>query len=246
MTEVLDLPASAVDALKYDKLSASYQLIDTKDVIDIMRDNGFRVTQTFSLRPRKRDPRVVKHALRMRHESFMDAKNGTIPELVLINSHDGSTSLRMDVGLFRIVCSNGLIVKSNDIYSSRTRHMDVNEDLVVNEAMKVIQAAKESASRIELFMQKILTPVDQLELATRAAEIRGLKIEPKELLTVRRDEDTGNDLWRVFNRVQEAVIRGGVTGVSPNGRRVRTLGIKAMGATVKTNTKLWSLAEEYL
>ena len=66
MTEVLDLPASAVDALKYEKLSSSYQLIDTKDVLEIMRENGFRVTQTFSLRPRKRDPRVVKHALRMR------------------------------------------------------------------------------------------------------------------------------------------------------------------------------------
>lgn len=246
MTEVLDLPTSAIEGLKYEKLSANYQLIDTKDVLDIMRENGFKVTQTFALRPRVRDPRVVKHALRMRHESFMDAKNGTIPELVLINSHDGSTSLRMDVGLYRIVCSNGLIVKSNDIYSSRTRHIDVSEDLIVNESMKVIQAAKESASRIELFMHKILTPVDQLELATRAAEIRGLKVDPKDLLAVRRDEDGGNDLWRVFNRVQEAVIRGGVTGVSPNGRRIRTLGIKAMGATVKTNTKLWSLAEEYL
>ena len=246
MTEVLDLPTSAIEGLKYEKLSAAYQLIDTKDVIDIMRENGFRVTQTFSLRPRKRDPRVVKHALRMRHESFMDAKNGTIPELVLINSHDGSTSLRMDVGLFRIVCSNGLIVKSNDIYSSRTRHIDVNEEIVINESMKVIQAAKESAFRIEKFMGKILTPVDQLELATRAAEIRGLKVEPAELLQVRRDEDKGDDLWRVFNRVQEAIMKGGVKGVSPNGRRVTTLGIKAMGSTVKTNTKLWSLAEEYL
>jgi len=190
MTEVLDLPTSAIEGIKYEKLSSNYQLIDTKDVLDIMRENGFRVTQTFALKPRTRDPRVVKHALRMRHESFMDAKNGTIPELVLINSHDGSTSLRMDVGLFRIVCSNGLIVKSNDIYSSRTRHIDVSEELVVNESMKVIQAAKESASRIEVFMQKILTPVDQLELATRAAEIRGLKVDPTDLLAVRREEDT--------------------------------------------------------
>ena len=182
----------------------------------------------------------------MRHESHMGAMNGTIPEILLINSHDGSTSLRMEAGLFRLVCSNGLIVKSQDIYSSRTRHIDVTEERVVTEAMKVIKAASESARRVEIFMGKVITDVDALQFAKEASDIRGGKIDPKALLTCRRDEDKENTLWNVFNRVQENLIRGGVEGVSPNGRRTRTLGIKAMGSTVKTNLKLWDLAENYL
>ena len=246
MTEVLELPVSALDALKYEKLSERYQVIETKDVLEIMREQGFRVTQANTLKPRKRDPRVVKHFLRMRHESHMGAMNGTIPEILLINSHDGSTSLRMEAGLFRLVCSNGLIVKSQDIYSSRTRHIDVTEERVVTEAMKVIKAASESARRVEIFMGKVITDVDALQFAKEASDIRGGKIDPKALLTCRRDEDKENTLWNVFNRVQENLIRGGVEGVSPNGRRTRTLGIKAMGSTVKTNLKLWDLAENYL
>ena len=95
-------------------------------------------------------------------------------------------------------------------------------------------------------MGKVISATDALQFAKEASDIRGGKIDPKALLTVRRDEDKEDTLWNVFNRVQENLIRGGVEGVSPNGRRTRTLGIKAMGSTVKTNLKLWDLAENYL
>lgn len=242
----MQLPACATDAIKYEKLSEKYQIIKTSDVIEIMREQGFLVTSASTLKPRIRDPRVVKHFLRMRHESHMAAINGTIPEILVINSHDGSTSLRMEAALFRMVCSNGLIVKSASSYSSRTRHVDVTETRVVGEATKVIEAARESARRIELFMSKVLTPLDARSFATQAKEIRSVNVTEDELLSVRRDEDKDLTLWNVFNRVQENLIRGGVRGLSPNGRNIRTLGIKAMGSTVKTNLKLWELAENYL
>jgi hypothetical protein len=54
------------------------------------------------------------------------------------------------------------------------------------------------------------------------------------------------DLWTVFNRVQENMMRGGLEGLSANGRRIRTGGIRAMGSTVKVNTSLWELAESYV
>jgi hypothetical protein len=246
MVEVLTYPDAVSSAIKYEKLSAAYQLIDTKDVVDIMRDNGFRVTQTFNLKPRKRDPRVVKHLLRMRHESLMDSINGSIPEIILINSHDGSTTLRMECGVYRMVCANGLIIKSATAYSSRTRHINVTEDLIANEAMKVIESAKESARRIELFMHKIITPVEQMEFAQRAIEMRGLNVKPADLLWARRHEDKGDDLWRVFNRIQENVMKGGLEGVSNTGRKIRTQGLKSMGPVFRTNVNLWEMAENYL
>ena len=245
-SEVEELPVSALDALKYDKLSDKYQVIHTSDVLTIMREQGFRVTQANTLKPRRRDPRVVKHFLRMRHESHMGEVNGTIPEIIVINSHDGSTSLRMEAGLYRMVCSNGLIVKSSEIYSSRTRHFDVTEERVVTEAMKVIEAARLSAQRIERFMTRTMTLVDELEFAERAKEIKALNVSNDELLKVRRPEDDKNDLWTVFNRVQENIMRGGLEGVSAQGRRIRTGGVRSMGSTLKVNTSLWELAEEYV
>jgi len=245
--EPIIIPESIADPLKYEKLSEKYQVIKTGDVVEIMRENGFVVTQANTLKPRSRDPRVVKHFLRMRHNSLTQAINGTVPEILVINSHDGSTSLRMEAALFRMVCSNGLIVKSNEIYSSRTRHIDVTEQKVVQEAEKVIKAAVESARRVELFRNKILSPDAVMEFGKRALEIRGMNnVDAPAILNIRREEDAGQSLWNVFNRVQENLVRGGVNGLSINGRRIRTQGIKAMGPTVRVNTKLWELAEEFV
>lgn len=241
------MPESVADPLKFNKLSDKYQVIKTHDVAQIMREQGFIITQANTLKPRNRDPRVVKHFLRLRHQSHETSINGTIPEIVLINSHDGSTSLRMEAGLFRMICSNGLIVKSASIYSSRTRHIDVTETRVVEEADKVIRAALESARRIELFMNKTLSDVDAKDFAMQAIQIRSMpNVTPEAMLQVRRQEDAGNKLWNVFNRVQENLMRGGIQGVSTNGRRVTTQGVRAMGPTVKVNTRLWELAEEFV
>jgi hypothetical protein len=126
MSEIL-LPEAATNGVKFEKLSSKYDLISTESVVQIMREEGFLVTQSNSLKPRKRDPRVVRHFVRMRHESHMNEINGSVTEILVINANDGTSSLRMEAGLFRLVCSNGLIIKSQDVGSARIRHMDVTE-----------------------------------------------------------------------------------------------------------------------
>ena len=246
MTEVLTFPEAVSSAVKFEQLSDKYQLINTKDIVDTMRDNGFVVTQTFNLKPRKRDPRVVKHLLRMRHRSLMDSVNGSIPEIVVINSHDGSTTLRMECGVYRLVCANGLIVKSSTAHSARIRHINVTPEIVIAESMKVIESAHESARRTELFMNKIISPMDQKQFAQRAIDMRGMNVDIEQVLRPRRSEDVGNDLWRVFNRIQENIMKGGLEGVSAEGRKIRTQGLKSMGPVFRTNVNLWAMAEEYL
>ena len=140
MSEVVMLPEAATDGVKFEKLSDKYDLISTMDVIDLMRDEGFTVTQSNTLKPRKRDPRTVRHFVRMRHESYLKEINGSVPEIMVINANDGSSSLRMEAGLFRFVCSNGLIVKSQEIQSARIRHVDVTAERVLEEANRVIKS----------------------------------------------------------------------------------------------------------
>jgi hypothetical protein len=243
MSDII-LPEAATDGVKFEKLSQKYDLISTEAVVGLMREEGFRVTQTNTLKPRKRDPRVVRHFVRMRHESYLQEINGSVPEVMIINANDGSSSLRMEAGLFRFVCSNGLIVKSQEIASSRIRHIDVTAEKVLEEANRVIQSAQEAARRVDIFRRRILSADEQQHFSVLASAFWGGRVMPHKLLEARRPEDTGNDLWSVFNRVQENMIKGGVVGRSPSGRNTRTHGIRAMDNTVKVNMKLWELAEE--
>ena len=55
-------------------------------------------------------------------------------------------------------------------------------------------------------------------LALRFTDIASSGMEPSRLLTCRRPEDVGDDLWSVMNRVQENLLRGGISRRSASGR----------------------------
>jgi hypothetical protein len=245
MSELI-LPPAATDGVKFGKLSSKYDLISTESVVNLMRDEGFIVTATNSLKPRVRDPRMVRHFVRMRHEQHLGEVNGSVPEILVINANDGSSSLRMEAGLFRMVCSNGLIVKSQDISSARIRHVEVTADRVLDEANRVIQGAKEAARRVDIFKDRILNHSEKMQFSVLASAFWGGRVMPHSLLESRRPEDSGDDLWCVFNRIQENMIKGGVVGRSATGRNTRTHGIRAMDNSVKVNMKLWEIAEEFV
>jgi len=61
--------------------------------------------------------------------------------------------------------------------------------------------------------------------------------------TPRRFEDRGNDLWTTFNRIQENLMRGGLSGHNRNGRRLTTRPIAGVSENVRLNRALWTLTE---
>jgi len=71
-------------------------------------------------------------------------------------------------------------------------------------------------------------------------------MEPSQLLRIRRPGDTGDDLWSTLNKVQENLIRGGLTRRTATGRLTRTRGITAIRRDVELNSRLWDLAAEVL
>ncbi len=54
-----------------------------------------------------RDDVGIDHGSTMRHASQINGREAN--EIILLNSHDGSSSYQMLAGLFRFVCSNGLV-----------------------------------------------------------------------------------------------------------------------------------------
>lgn len=99
---------SAFSSDKHDSRSERYTYIPTINILDRLRDEGFQPYYATQSRTRDQDKRdFTKHMLRLRRHDQINGKE--VPEIILLNSHDGSSSYKMIPGMFRQVCSNGLV-----------------------------------------------------------------------------------------------------------------------------------------
>jgi hypothetical protein len=131
------------------------------------------------------------------------------------------------------------------------RHRGNIVDEVVIGALQMTERFESLAARIEQMEQRRLPKDEQLSLAERALELRYPKgtesgLEPAQLLSARRTEDVGEDLWRVTNRIQENLLRGGLMRRSASGRLIRMRSITAIAQDVRINSGIWDLAAEVL
>ena len=98
---------------------------------------------------------------------------------------------------------------------------------------------------IATFKQIVLSEMEQKSLANAAIDLRfdtkKHLIDPHELLAVHRQEDSDSSLWTTFNRIQEAIIRGGIKGKNmETGRNFTSKSINAIDTNFSLNKELWS------
>jgi hypothetical protein len=175
----------------------------------------------------------------------------SVAELVFLNSHDGTSAYHLRMGLFRVVCTNGLIVSRGAFPAYCVSHRENIVDEVIAGALKVAERFESLAAQVERMEQRRLLKDEQLTLAERALALRFPEpaqsgMPPSQLLICRRVEDAGDDLWRVYNRLQENLIRGGLSRRSATGRLTRTRAITSIRRDVELNGKLWDLATAML
>jgi hypothetical protein len=171
--------------------------------------------------------------------------------VVFLNSHDGTSAYQLRVGIFRVVCTNGLIVSMGSFPSFRVAHRGDIVEEVVARALDISERFGVLAGQVERMEQRLLPKDEQIAFAERALAVRfaeplGSGIQPAQLLTCRRVDDLGNDLWSVLNKVQENLLRGGLSRIVTSGRRTRTRRITSIREDVRINSRLWDLAEEVL
>lgn len=237
---------SVLASSAHESRGEKYTFIPTIEVIDGLRANGFtpfEVRQTRVRDQAKRDH--TKHMVRLRHPDAL-GNGAEVPEIVLLNSHDGTSSYQLLSGVFRFVCSNGLI--AGDIFNDvRVRHSGNVVDNVIEGSYRVLENVKEISSRIETYKSVQLDQEEQLALAEAAKVLRWDGQAPianaSQLLTVRRLEDRSNDAYTVFNRLQENLIRGGMEGRTRSGRRTSTRAVNGVNEDVRLNRALWTLMD---
>jgi hypothetical protein len=141
-----------------------YSFIPTIQVIDALRGEGFEPYEIRQTKVRDAGKREhTKHMVRMRHASQIVTQT-EVPEVILLNSHDGSSSYQIMSGVFRFVCSNGLI--AGDMFNNvRVRHSGNVVDDVIEGATRVLEDAKQVGSRIGEYKGITLTRDEQQAFA---------------------------------------------------------------------------------
>jgi hypothetical protein len=236
---------SVLAAEAHESRGDRYAFIPTIQVIEGLRSEGFQPYEVRQTRVRDAGKREhTKHLVRLRHASAVG--EAEVPEIILVNSHDGTSSYQILSGVFRFVCSNGLIAGNvhDDI---RVRHTGNVVDDVIEASWRVVDAAKDVAERIETYKGISLTQQEQHVFASSALQLRwdegASPVAANSILRPQRHQDWKDDLWTTFNRVQENLINGGVRGRSSTGRRMSTRAVGGVNENVKLNKALWSLAD---
>ena len=243
-------------------LSPRYSHIPTSTIVQTIREAGWEFSSGTARMGRSPERRAhAAHVLRFSNANLPEVGGNRI-EAVLLNSHDGSTAFELGFGIYRIACANGLVVRTATVGSVRLVHSGLNLDNVFTAARSLVDRAPQVAETIERWSNTQLDHDLSLQMSSRMARARwGDRFVEADLLSPRRSDDTRSDLWTVFNRAQESVIRGGmdvtlrrnlhvqdgtVDGVTIESQTTRkATAIRGALKQMRLNQDLFDIASEY-
>jgi hypothetical protein len=234
-------------------VSNRYNFISTRSLVDTLAEVGYTPALIKVQNVRKQERQgFQKHIIRFQHRDFPARVGGdSVPQLILKNSHDGLSSTELSLGLYRLLCSNGLAT-GKSISRERVTHRAGTIEQVAAAALRLANHVPLLGEQVREFQSRILTDAEVKEFSTQALSLRYNipgedaphqdRVEHETRLWFlnrrRRYEDQGTDLWSVFNRVQENLIKGRPR----SGIRV----LKAPDRDLEVNRGLWDLAHQFL
>jgi hypothetical protein len=224
-----------------------YVFISTREIVTALIDAGFEPTLAVQTRSRAGNAGYARHMLRFQPVVQCLSLDDVLGEIVLINSHDGRSAYQLRAGLFRPVCTNGMLTAIGDFGLIHVSHRGNVVANVVEAAQRITREFGLVGEAVEQMRGTQLSGGQQLDFAREALALRfpgatEPPVQPAQLLERRRMADIGDDVWRTFNAVQEAVVQGGLSGRTAKGRAMRTRCIRAIRENVRLNTGLWNLA----
>jgi hypothetical protein len=229
-----------------------YHFTPTFEIIEMMQDMGYQLTgakQSKTKIPLRRDHGV--HIVEFQHPDLYvkNAETNDIearPQIVLVNSSDGSRPFDFQMGMFRLVCSNGLIVKDKDLGGFKERHTKFTFNEIKNLISSKVDMLPKTIDKINKWNGIEMDAKTRHAFAVEALALRlGSDRQPEtyeihDILSAKRKADEPNNLWCTYNRVQENLIKG---GFQMNERQARP--ITNPWQDLQLNQSLWTLAEKY-
>ena len=232
-------------------LSQRYAFVPTTEIVLGLREKSWLPVSAEQQRVRT-SARIgfQKHLIRFRRAEQMKTLDEWNEELVLTNSHDAGCAYLIQVGIYRRLCSNGLVVSDSTFEAIRFRHAGLKPEAVVEASYRILDYVPKVAVLINDFRNRHLTDSEMTTFAEQALLLRFedldcAPIEPRTLLMPRRLEDQGSDVWTTLNRIQENLMRGGLSdNRHTRAGRLRSLrSLRGIDSQIALNKGLWGLAE---
>ena len=243
-------------------LSKHYSFVPTSKVINDLRTLGWNPVDAVQVKARKKETNgYQKHMVTFENDSYKTEGATEYPQLLLTNSHDGGNAFTLSAGIFRLVCSNGLVIKTEDYGSARLVHKGYSFSAVRKLVKEFEETISEVINKITAMKKVQLTKEQQIQFAKKAALLRFTAksynedniedvVQIDDLLHAERPEDKGNGLYEVYNRVQESLVKDkylyAASGkVNEEGTKIRKgREIKNFKQSIDVNKKLSELAFE--
>ena len=242
-----------------DRTSDRYSFIPTERLINAFANRGWAIRSAKEANSRKAElAGFQRHMITFRNPDLgiVGDKDSVYPEIVMTNSHDGFASFRLMAGLFRLVCTNGLVVADAMFSSICIRHQGFAESSVDEAINHIIRFVPEVSSRIAEWQNIQLDRQEQLVLAHAAVQYKydhdpknGSRVDLERLIRPVRRNDEGGTLWTTYNTIQEKLVKGARILRDEKPSRWSTQfhskarGVNGISESVKLNKALWSLAD---
>ena len=261
--QILDNCPAAFTKTKNPELSGRYGFVDTAAAISILNDHGWNPVRAVQ-KPSRLSENIPFQEHMISFAATADNDRENQPNIILYNSHNGKSALKLFIGVYRMLCSNGIIA-GDSLFESKMRHSATT----ANGFSNLIQSQSDNVpmlmDKIDGMQNQILDHDQIVDFAYDAVNLRWDMLQEtppenrtgsyadqfrtvKQALRVRRHGDGGNDKYTVFNRLQESLIRGGVeiesfTKRNPNGATRKAKPLFSLAETVRVNRELWNLAD---
>ncbi len=177
---------------------------------------------------------------------------GLTPEVVITNSYDGTKALNIHIGIFRMVCSNGIIAGTNLFPKLQILHSNQGWSDILNEFIDGYdEKYKLQKKWVEQMEDRRMSLDEAYELAKQSLTIRHADnriindaVDPLELLIAKRKEDRGDTAWHRFNVVQESMVNGFYHKYNNEGSIVKAKIMTNVDELIRMNTELSDIFTE--
>ncbi len=177
--ELQHLVPAAFSEHAAERTGRNYVFISTRELVDALLDAGFAAIRARQGNARKGcDSAYARHMLcfqPLRHSVSLD---DAIPQIVLINSHDGRCAYQLRAGLYRPVCTNGLLTRIGDFGLIHVPHRGNVVRNVVEAALGMVREFGGVCDTVERMRRTALDLADRLQFARRALALRYVNEEP--------------------------------------------------------------------
>lgn len=247
------------------KVSDRYIQANTETVINDLEKLGWFPVQAKQCRTNKNSSGIRSlHMIAFQNPDVKIVKQGpdgsetvdSWPRIILTNSHDGLNSFKFLLGMFRLVCSNGLIVGDTELVNMSVRHINYNFETLRDIVKTAIEQVPNIVCTMNAMKNTVLNEEQKIEMAKNVVKIRkGIENDEKfeideetimDILDPMRKEDKANDLWTIFNVCQEKMIKGEYNYAN-NGKKARKQRkITSIKKDIDFNQKLWAIATSFI